>query len=276
MMWALLLEKALAKLCGSYDALHHSDPGALLMALTGEQQGIRCWVRDGPWWARWRYLPPDRYLPRDRQTSDSAAPDTHRRVRGNMVLRCPIEREAGTWYQVDDFFHAAKALHKDNALLLAHKDPGYDASGERCPCRLDSNALGMIYGPGYSVLQLVESQEDNVQLVQLRNIWGLGLQWSGAWSDDSKEWEMFPEIRRRHRRQEHEGTGRFWMTWQDFCAVFDRIDVCPMPGSARKASYVARPGPGIRPRSSAAGARRKQATGGGFFFRCCSIERAGN
>jgi hypothetical protein len=284
MLWTLLLEKALAKLCGSFDALHRSEPGALLMALTGQQFGIRCWVRDGHWWARWRYLQPD--FQKSSQSASSALanePDTHRRVRGNTVLKCPVEREPGTWFQHDGFFSVAEGLHKENVLLFACKDPGVDPAGERSPCRLDPNGSGIVNGAGYSLLQLVESEEHGLKLVQLRNIWGPRMQWTGAWSAQSTEWEMLPEVRRRYRRQEHEGSGRFWMSWEDFCSVFDRVYICPMPGAARKASYVPQAATrtrrrpwGHRARAAEGRPNRQQGCGGGYFFQCCSVERAKN
>jgi hypothetical protein len=271
MLWTLLLEKALAKHCGSYEALHRSESGALLMTLTGEQDHIKCWVRDGAWFARWRYLAPDcKPIP---SPSGDNAPDTHRRVHGSAVLRCPVEREAGTWHQAGALFHVLQKLHKENTLLLAHREPGLDSTGERRTCRLDPNGNGLIHGAGYSVLQLVEISHENLFLVQLRNIWGPGLQWCGAWSEDSSEWDQYPDVRRHYKRQEHKGTGRFWMSWQDFCCSFDRIDACPMPQAARKASYVPRPLPGQRPRVT--GRRNRRPNSFAYLFGgCCSVERA--
>eukprot|EP00913_Durusdinium_trenchii_P025422 g23866.t1 len=50
-LWVLLLEKALAKLCGSYEALRRSHPGALLMALTGQGDKLLHWRKDNGWWS---------------------------------------------------------------------------------------------------------------------------------------------------------------------------------------------------------------------------------
>jgi len=255
------------------------------MTLTGEQKDIKCWVRDGSWFARWRYLQPDcKTVP---SPSAESAPDTHRRVHGNMVLRCPVEREAGTWHQASGMFNVLRTAQKDNTLLFAYRDAGLDASGERRACRMDPNGSGLIYGTGYSVLQLVEVESENLCLVQLRNIWGTGLRWNGAWSEDAPEWELYPEVRRHYKRSEHKGSGRFWMSWEDFCSNFDRIDACPMTQAARKASYVSRPGPGQRPKtkdqrraanaSSWMAARpgsRRQGGVFGFFGGCCAVERA--
>lgn len=30
-------------------------------------------------------------------------------------------------------------------------------------------------------------------------------------------------------------TGRFWMSWTDFCEIFDEVEICPMNDCAKKA-----------------------------------------
>mmetsp|Transcript_102017 Transcript_102017/g.175938 ORF Transcript_102017/g.175938 Transcript_102017/m.175938 type:complete len:313 (+) Transcript_102017:3-941(+) len=274
-LWCLLLEKALAKLCGGYEPLHRSEPGPLLMALTGEQSATTCWVKDGNWWSRWRYLPPERsaMVP----ISLDAKPTIFRRVRGSFPRRCKSDRVYGTWHQALEFFDALrKSHHQENALLLAYAHPGHDVAGERRSSRMDPGGTGLVLGHGYSVLQLINVEEAGLEdvrfhLVQLRNIWGPEAQWRGPWADGSVEWERWPEVRRHYLRQDHAGTGRFWMSFQDLFAVFDRIETCPMPQAARKASYVPKPiaqrgssrsGGGRRTRGLQASGRRRSA---GFF-----------
>eukprot|EP00440_Ansanella_granifera_P071375 gb/GFBE01077461.1/.p1 GENE.gb/GFBE01077461.1/~~gb/GFBE01077461.1/.p1 ORF type:complete len:102 (+),score=8.85 gb/GFBE01077461.1/:1-306(+) len=98
------------------------------------------------------------------------------------------------------------------------------------------------------------------------------MRWRGAWSDGSKEWDRFPEVRRHHLRPEHQAAGRFWMSWADFCELFDHVEVCPMASSARKASYAPR-----TLRGRAAG-RPRNGGGSSFFpslfrWECCAVER---
>ena len=35
-------------------------------------------------------------------------------------------------------------------------------------------------------------------------------------------------------------TGRFWMSWTDFCEIFDEVEVCPMDECAKKARLDSR------------------------------------
>lgn len=268
-LWALVLEKALAKLCGSYEALLQSEPGPILMALTGQEAGVSRWGREGSWWARWRFLPPERGAPHHLSPQGTA-----RRVRNARPLRTLVDRMAGTWHRSEELFAAMRELHNDNALLFAYMEPGFrEFSSDRQPATPLAN--GLVRGQGYSVLSFVPVEEEGLLLVQLRNVWGAGQRWLGAWSKGSAEWDAYPGVRRHHLRQEHRGSGRFWMSWPDFCSLFDRVEVCPMPRAVRKASYTTRAAH-VKRRSRAA--QRKGGLGqflpGFFDWRCCAVERA--
>jgi len=272
-LWVAILEKGLAKLCGSFEALRRSYPGPVLMALTGELQSAH-WKRDGGWWSAWQHLIPDVDAGRSKQHPDDA-PTTHRRVTKVRPLRCKLQRVGGSWHQNIEFFSVLKELHGANSLLLAWASAGSETmTGELPLPRPDPRDNGLVQGHGYSLLGFVNSEEGGgIQLVQLRNVWGTSMQWTGAWSAGSSEWEEFPEVRRHHLRPEHQAAGRFWMSWSSFCELFDHVEVCPMASSARKASYALRT---IRGRS----ANRSRTASGGYFpsiFRlgdCCSVERA--
>lgn len=286
-LWALLLEKALAKLCGSYEAVHRSDPIALLMALTGDRTQPSRWVRDGCWWSKWRFLEPDRraYGPQSGTMHAQLAdedPCVHRRVRGSQPMRCAMERVPGTWHQGPELYLVARQLEDENCLLMAYADMGMDIGGQRALGRPCPSGSGLVQGHGYSVLQLVEEEEEGLLLVQLRNIWEPDFRWRGAWAEGSPEWDHFPQVRRHHLRQDHTGSGRFWMCWQDFCAAFDRIDVVPMPDATRKGSHVVqREARGRNPASQitrSAGRTRGRRDASGYFsffeWKCCAVERA--
>jgi len=138
-----------------------------------------------------------------------------------------------------ELFETLHELHRSNALIFVYTDVGFDATGARNPAR-PNLVSGLVCGHGYSVLQLLDLHEEGLRLAQLRSIWGSELQWRGAWSEGSSEWQKFPAVRRRHLLPEHRSasSGRFWMAWPDFCAAFGCMEVCPVPAVTRKASHA--------------------------------------
>lgn len=266
-LWVMLLEKALAKLSGSYEALRGSHHGALLMALTGQTEKLQHWRKDKGWWSAWRHVLPG---------EDSAArwgqshsPGLHRRVTKLRPLRCFLHRIGGTWHQNEDFMLLLRELQRQNALLLAWIFPGeLGMDEERLDPREDPRGNGLVQGHGYSILDFLV--EDALYLVQLRNIWG-SKTWRGAWAEDSKEWIRFPDVHRHVFRREHKSAGRFWMSWTDFCEIFDEVEVCPMDECAKKASHM--------PPKLQIPRRTGSRSGTGSFlglwrWDCCDVQRA--
>ena len=70
----------------------------------------------------------------------------------------------------------------------------------------------------------VKTCSDGQAFVQVRNPWGNGAEWTGAYSDKSREWDRHP-LHQRELRPEQREDGVFWMKWEDFRAVFTDIDV---------------------------------------------------
>ncbi|XP_029475928.1 calpain-1 catalytic subunit-like [Rhinatrema bivittatum] len=85
---------------------------------------------------------------------------------------------------------------------------------------------GLIRGHAYSVtgVSQVLLGGRNVQLLRLRNPWGL-VEWKGRWSDYSPLWSnLDPLLRERlHVRAED---GEFWMQLDDFLRFFDMLEIC--------------------------------------------------
>jgi hypothetical protein len=79
---------------------------------------------------------------------------------------------------------------------------------------------GLVPGHAYSVIQAIEA--NNHKLLNVRNPWG-NFEWSGDWSDNSDLWTE--EMRQLVQPSLDEEDGTFWMSFEDFCANFESLDV---------------------------------------------------
>ncbi|XP_059841026.1 calpain-3 isoform X4 [Hypanus sabinus] len=84
---------------------------------------------------------------------------------------------------------------------------------------------GIVTGHAYSVtgVDKVQLKAGRVELVRVRNPWGR-VEWSGAWSDRSAEWNQVSE---QHRpSMAHLEDGEFWMSIEDFKKIFSCVEIC--------------------------------------------------
>ncbi|KAF7697218.1 calpain-1 catalytic subunit [Silurus meridionalis] len=96
----------------------------------------------------------------------------------------------------------------------------------------------LVKGHAYSVtgVEEVDLKGKPIKLIRIRNPWG-EVEWTGAWSDNSKEWNgIEPSVRARlHNCQED---GEFWMSFSDFIKEFSRLEICNLTADALQSSEL--------------------------------------
>ncbi|XP_076142064.1 calpain-8 [Alosa pseudoharengus] len=101
-------------------------------------------------------------------------------------------------------------------------------------------AMNLVKGHAYSVTaaEEVHMYGRPVELVRIRNPWGQ-VEWSGAWSDNSSEWDSVkPEEKSKldHCAED----GEFWMAYTDFIRQFTRLEICNLTPDALTSDEVRR------------------------------------
>uniref|UniRef100_A0A3B4U0S6 Calpain-1 catalytic subunit n=1 Tax=Seriola dumerili TaxID=41447 RepID=A0A3B4U0S6_SERDU len=90
----------------------------------------------------------------------------------------------------------------------------------------------LVKGHAYSLTAVDEVvyRGNMTKLVRIRNPWG-EVEWTGAWSDNSREWDSVDRSV-RGRLQNRSEDGEFWMSFSDFLREFSRLEICNLTADA--------------------------------------------
>lgn len=228
----MLLEKAFAKLCGSYAAVEAGITEWGIMCMTGG--------------AAWRY---EVTGSRRWQRSDLVIMDDPRDKRA-----CGF-RATEECHDSGELFELLRYYHRHGAVLCCG---GVQAAGE---------AHGLVCKHAFSLLQVrtVRKAWDSDQyfrFVQVRNPWGTG-EWTGPWSDESTEWERYPHVKQQ-LCFERGDDGVYWMQWEDFCEYWSYV------GCVDCTTDIHSLHPPVRPETEAAGPLRSCLVGCGQYWCMCA------
>ncbi|CAJ1331613.1 unnamed protein product [Effrenium voratum] len=226
--WVLLLEKAFAKMLGSYTALSGGNCCSAFRAFTGEQSFV---------WAR--------------SEGETA------RVEGEWKK---MQLASGEDY----FMWTPGTEERRDASSLWEEVRSYDRQSFLVACSMRARhgqehirEDGLVEAHAYSLLHAVDVEGQ--RLVFLRNPWGNDKRWNGRWCDGDEAWAQYPGLRRRLRPQ-FRNDGAFWMAWIDFQASFDFVYVCAkrMRSAADASEHARRSEMGEVPEPAPAPAARRR------------------
>uniref|UniRef100_A0A3Q4N6A2 Calpain 1, (mu/I) large subunit b n=1 Tax=Neolamprologus brichardi TaxID=32507 RepID=A0A3Q4N6A2_NEOBR len=85
----------------------------------------------------------------------------------------------------------------------------------------------LVKGHAYSVTGL---RQVSSLLIRIRNPWGQ-VEWTGAWSDNSSEWNAIDSAEKDEMLCKMED-GEFWMSFQEFLRQFSRLEICNLTADA--------------------------------------------
>ncbi|XP_051900976.1 calpain-1 catalytic subunit-like [Pristis pectinata] len=96
----------------------------------------------------------------------------------------------------------------------------------------------LVKGHAYSLTAAKEVRYRGglVKLVRVRNPWG-NVEWTGAWSDNSSEWNHIDPAQCREMQVKLED-GEFWMSFADFQREFSRLEICNLTADALDSSKM--------------------------------------
>ncbi|AYU81233.1 calpain-like cysteine peptidase, putative [Leishmania donovani] len=186
-LWVSLLEKAYAKLHGSYASIVGGNPLHALQDLTG----------------------------------------------------FPVYSFTNAWKAAANGEEAASQFFKDllryrkNGYLISISTPGTQTSlhnagsGNANEASLEARykAAGLSTGHSYSVLKVRQFVIPRVKLLKIRNPWGSGDEWTGAWGKNSTKWQKHSLVRRSCKPSKV-SDGTFWIEWRDAVQFFEGGGVC--------------------------------------------------
>jgi len=196
-IWVPILEKAVAKFCGSFGAL---NGGQALYA--------------------WQLMSGATELSEYRKSGDTWQ---------HIKVEYTDARTVDSWSGVAGI-HGKPSHEKLHELLNRFDDMNYvmgcSANGG-CEDKLDN---GLISGHAFSLIA-VDTVEGE-KMVQIRNPWGNEHEWNGRFSDTWDGWSDPKYKKLKEALGLHDGgkpDGLFWMCWEDFCESWDTVSVAHKP-----------------------------------------------
>lgn len=186
-LWVSLLEKAYAKLHGSYAAITGGDALQALQDLTG--------------------YPVNRF---DEEWEQMVAD----RQKGMEMFDALLHYDKEKY-----LINLNTPGHDTSAYMGAASKSNTRTTEEKY------KKAGLALGHAYTVLEAKFFPNYGLRLLKIRNPWGNGVEWTGRWSDNDSHWSEHPDVAKGCNFEKADD-GTFWMDWDDAKEYFDGGGVC--------------------------------------------------
>ncbi|KAL7632549.1 UNVERIFIED_CONTAM: hypothetical protein RMT77_017116 [Armadillidium vulgare] len=184
--WCALLEKAYAKLHGSYEAL---EGGNLSDALVDLTSGVSAHLE---------------------LTTGGYVDDFEKRKQLFKMMQKEHSEHALMCCTISAHTHNEIEMRTENGLVKGH---AYGITALRKANIGDTSLFSLFKG------------REKIRMIRLKNPWG-EKEWTGAFSDRSSEWSKVTPAEREKLGLTFEDDGEFWMTFEDFVENFTDLSIC--------------------------------------------------
>lgn len=184
--WCALLEKAYAKLYGSYEAL---EGGNLSDALVDLTSGVSAHLD---------------------LTIGGYVDDFEKRKQLFKMMTKEMSEHSLMCCAITPHSHEEAEMRTSVGLVKGH------AYGVTACRKINIGDTGL-----FSIFKGAQK----VRMVRLKNPWG-EREWNGAFSDGSPEWSKVSASERQKLGLTFEDDGEFWMTFEDFLEHFTDLSIC--------------------------------------------------
>ncbi|KAF8293813.1 Calpain-like protein 2 [Trypanosoma cruzi] len=154
----------------------------------------------------------------------------------------PITRFDVFWEEAvkgdDEFFKRMVIYDKKDFITMLYTPRNDDSQGQPAHGSINGaatnvenrcNEVGLRLHCGYTVLRVRYFEDFDLRLLQFRNPWGTGEEWTGSWGKKDKRWDKYPSVKARCFPDGMDATepdNTFWMEWRDVLTTFVGGGVC--------------------------------------------------
>ncbi|CAF3735909.1 unnamed protein product [Rotaria sordida] len=132
------------------------------------------------------------------------------------------------------FFNFLIDSLKHSCLMACSINPKSDGSDFE-----EIKPNGLVVGHSYSITaaRYLQFKKKLLRMIRLRNPWANEIEWAGAWHDGDIRWNDLDLDEKRRMSWQDSEDGEFWMTFQDFFAEFDILEICHLSPDTFKEEF---------------------------------------